>query len=321
MDDLQCKTAKAIVNVFETGRVRGHYGSVTLIPGDKGHLTYGRSQTTLASGNLYLLIRAYCNEPSAAFANELRTYEPRLLAKDLSLDTDAALRDVLRRAGDDPVMQQQQDRFFDAHYFEPARRSAANRGLQTALGQTVVYDSIVHGSFALISSRVGGSVGAGMTEQQWVTTYLARRRDWLSQQKDPLPRTVYRMDALKTLADAGKWELPLPIEVHGVTITEAALSAAAPPPVVRASAQDDDEMTTRVLVLTTPYMRGPDVVRVQQALDANGGVNGTLVNGVKVYDGVYGPFTELLVRKFQRTKDLQPADGIVGPMTRTALGL
>lgn len=28
------------------------------MPGDTGHLTYGRAQTTLASGNLYLLLKA-----------------------------------------------------------------------------------------------------------------------------------------------------------------------------------------------------------------------------------------------------------------------
>lgn len=324
MNDLQGKTAKAIVNVFETGRVRGNYGSVTLMAGDKGHLTYGRSQTTLASGNLFLLIRGYCGEPTAAFATELKPFLDRLLQKDLTLDTDAPLRDVLRRAGDDPVMQQQQDRFFDSHYFDPACRQAVTRGLQTPLGQAVVYDSVVHGNFPLIASRVASKIGlnAGeITEQAWVQAYVDKRREWLTQQKDPLPKTVYRMDAFKTLIAASKWELPLPLDVHGVTITETALNASAPPAVVRASAQDDDAFASRVLMLTSPYMRGPDVVLVQQALDTKGLANGTVVNGVKVFDGVFGPFTEVLVEKFQRANGLAPVDGIVGPMTRTALGL
>jgi chitosanase len=47
--DLQKRSAEAIVNVFETGTPRGDYGQVTVVPGDTGHLTYGRSQTTLAS--------------------------------------------------------------------------------------------------------------------------------------------------------------------------------------------------------------------------------------------------------------------------------
>ena len=56
LSEQQKPTAQAIVNLFETGRVRGDYAGVTLIPGDTGHLTSGRSQTTLASGNLHLPI-------------------------------------------------------------------------------------------------------------------------------------------------------------------------------------------------------------------------------------------------------------------------
>ena len=71
LSDLQKKTAQAIVNVFETSQVLGDYGKVTLLPGDSGHLTYGRSQTTLASGNLFLLINAYCQAGDAAFGPAL----------------------------------------------------------------------------------------------------------------------------------------------------------------------------------------------------------------------------------------------------------
>jgi chitosanase len=65
MNQLQKKTAGAILNIFETGAVFGRYGKVTLIPGDTGHLTYGKSQTTLGSGNLALLIHDYCGANGA----------------------------------------------------------------------------------------------------------------------------------------------------------------------------------------------------------------------------------------------------------------
>lgn len=325
MTDLQRLTAKAIVNVFETGRVRGSYGSVTLLPGDSGHLTYGRSQTTLASGNLFLLIRGYCSQPTAAFRAELEAFLPRLLRTDLTLDTDARFRDLLHDAGDDPVMQQEQDRFFDAHYFDPARKAAADRGVQSALGQTVIYDSIVHGSFKRIAARVGKAIGTGadqMSEQQWIASYVDERRTWLLQQRPPLPKTVYRMDSFKSLIGASSWELPLPLDVHGVTITQSALQAPAPTAVVRASAVDADEAQSRVLMLTSPFMRGSDVQLLQQALHANGFANGTSNgNGARTYDGIFGPFTAALVEQFQQAKGLKPVDGIVGPLTRAALGL
>jgi len=49
---LQKKTSQAIVNIFESGRPLGDYGCVTVIKDDTAHLTYGRSQTTLAGGDL-----------------------------------------------------------------------------------------------------------------------------------------------------------------------------------------------------------------------------------------------------------------------------
>lgn len=169
MNDLQKKTARAIVNIFETGRVAGDYGSVTLLKGDSGHLTYGRSQTTLVSGNLYLLIKAYCERQGALFAEQLRPYLPRLLARDLSLDSDVTFRDLLREAGhDDPSMGQEQDRFFDANYLDPACRTAQARGINTPLGMTVVYDSFIHGGFRNVAPLVGCQVGeAGVDEKRF----------------------------------------------------------------------------------------------------------------------------------------------------------
>ena len=51
LTELQRKTIQAMVNIFETSAVLGRYAQVTLIPGDTGGLTYGRSQTTINSGN------------------------------------------------------------------------------------------------------------------------------------------------------------------------------------------------------------------------------------------------------------------------------
>src|SRR5262249_3259733 len=145
MDDLQKKTAQGIVNIFETGRLLGNYGAVVVVAGDKGHLSYGRSQTTLASGGLFLLVRDYCNTSGAQFAEGLRPFVDRLQTVDLSLDNDTDLRSLLARAGADPVMQQVQDQFFDQTYWAAAIR-AALKSLQgapliTPLGITTVYDS------------------------------------------------------------------------------------------------------------------------------------------------------------------------------------
>jgi peptidoglycan hydrolase-like protein with peptidoglycan-binding domain len=66
----------------------------------------------------------------------------------------------------------------------------------------------------------------------------------------------------------------------------------------------------RILSLTKPFMKGPDVRRVQQQLSSN---------GFKVdVDGVFGPGTDAAVKSFQRARGLG-VDGAVGPATRGAL--
>src|SRR5215467_4917871 len=103
--ELQKQTAQAIVNIFETGRLHGEYGNVTVARNDAGHLTYGRSQTTLASGNLFLLVKAYCDNAEAALGVPLRGYLVQLQPPDFSLDRDQGFRDLLQQAGGDPIMQ------------------------------------------------------------------------------------------------------------------------------------------------------------------------------------------------------------------------
>src|SRR5271170_4965844 len=86
--ELQKRTIQAIVNVFETGKAAGDYANVTVLPGDAGHLTYGRSQTTLASGGLWRLVENYCQAADGNTAEKLRPYLSRLEARDITLDLD-----------------------------------------------------------------------------------------------------------------------------------------------------------------------------------------------------------------------------------------
>jgi chitosanase len=309
LTDLQKRTAQAVVNIFETGSAQGKYGNVTLIPGDTGHLTYGRSQTTLASGNLYLLIKAYCQAAGAQFATALNPFLQQLAARDTSLDTDMTFRGLLQAAGDDPVMQGVQDQFFDRVYWVPSVQDASNSGVTLALGTNVVYDSHIQGAWKTIRDITNTNHGAAsqIGEQAWITAYVNERRNWLAGNANPaLHPTVYRMDAFLQLINDNKWDLPLPLTVRGVLITEDVLSATPP---LRPSAHGPDEGT---LQLQTPPMQGDDVRALQQAL-ANAGITVTV-------DGVFGAGTEAAVKQFQQQKGLT-VDGIVGPATRSALGL
>src|SRR5690606_34795595 len=114
----QKKTAQSIINIFETGSVLGDYSIVTLIEGDTGHLTYGRSQTTLGSGNLHLLLKEYVDNPGARFRKALDPFLGRFAARDFSLDHERHLHNILRASADDPVMRETQDVFFDERYWK-----------------------------------------------------------------------------------------------------------------------------------------------------------------------------------------------------------
>lgn len=305
LTETQKKTAQAIVQIFETGRVAGDYGAVTLLAGDTGHLTYGKAQTTLASGNLALLIGAYCRAEGAALAGAMMTFLPRLEMRDLSLDHDQAFRRLLHEAGDDPVMQAVQDSFFDRVYWQPAINSMTAIGGTKALTAAVVYDSQVHGSWHRMRDRTNSESGtlAALGEKGWVAAYLGTRRNWLATHGNRLLRkTVYRMDALQALVDEGAWDLALPLTVRGQRIDEASLAGT-----VRISASDPDE---RVLKLSRPMMHGEDVRVLQKALQAAG-------ISVEV-DGVFGGDTERAVIRFQMQAGLV-VDGIAGPATMAAL--
>jgi chitosanase len=231
--ELQKRAAQAIVNIFETGSPRGHYGAVTLLAGDAGHLTYGRSQTTLGSGNLHNLLRGYCGRPGARFGADLSPYLPRCAAPDLSLDTDTGFRSLLARAGDDAVMQQEQDSFFDRSYWDQAVNRATADGIKTPLGIAVVYDSTVHGSWTLIRNRTNDTYGtvAAIGEQPWITRYLEVRRAWMAGGAFAYSTvTVFRMDELMSLVKPNNWDLNLPFRIRGLVISEEVIGKPAPPP-------------------------------------------------------------------------------------------
>lgn len=308
LTDLQKQTAQAIINIFETGKVLGDYTNVTSVAGDPGGLTYGKAQTTLNSGNLFLLIKAYCDAENAQFAEELRAYLDRLEDKDKRLNRDLTLHGILRQAGLDPVMQDTQDEFFDRVYWNPSVSFANRLGIQTALGTAVVYDSILHGSWVRMSDRTINNFGtvANIGEKTWISHYVDVRRDWLASHPIRLlQKTVYRMDALKRLISNNNWDLTLPFNVRGLLIDEETLK-----PTLRLSS--DDLESKRLLRLRLPLMQGEDVREVQEAL-SKAGFN------IKV-DAVFGEDTDKAVRQFQRDKNLI-ADGIVGQATRAELGL
>ncbi|MBB3292432.1 chitosanase [Mitsuaria sp. PDC51] len=294
----QIRTAQAIVNLFETGHVLGDYGQVTVLEGDPGRLTYGRSQTTLGSGKLVELLRQYAGNPGAQFGAEIGDWLPALAAAGAALDTDQRLHNLLRACADDPVMRETQDLFFDEHFWQPAARAAGKLGIVSALGSAVVYDSFVHGSWARIRAATDAQVGATAQagEQAWIDAYVRVRRQWLATHSIAILRgTVYRMDAFRRLIDLGQWGLPLPLVVRGAEISMTTLNGTPP------GCYDGPAPGSRALSVQAPLQRGLDVRRVQLALSGLGA-------DIKA-DGVFGGASMRCVQEVQRTRGL-PATGV-----------
>lgn len=295
---LQKRTAQAIVNIFETGAVLGMYGQVTLIPGDSGHLTFGRSQTTLATGNLARLIASYCDNAGARFKLRLVPYLQRLGDCDLTLDNEHYLHNILRATADDPVMRDVQDVFFEHAYWEPAAKQAAAMKIRTPLGVATVYDSVVHGSWDRIREATNAKSGtlAVLGEEGWIKAYIANRRDWMANHaRADIRATTYRMDALGALAKQGQWALELPLMVRDLEISEASLAARPP------GCYDGPVAGSRILAVHSPFDRGADVRLVQLGLSQRG-------VDIKA-DGVFGSGSAKLVKEYQLSAGL-PATGV-----------
>jgi chitosanase len=299
----QQRTCKAIVNLFETGSVVGKYGSVTVLPGDTGQLTFGRSQTTLGSGNLALLIERYTANPAARFGARLLPFLPHLQQRDVTLNDHEFLQNVLRASADDPVMRDVQDAFFDEKYWAPAARAASSLGITLPLGIAVVYDAHVHGSWRLIRDRVSAKIGppSQVTEKVWLARYVELRRDWLATHNNQLLRkTVYRMDTFGRLMELQNWGLGLPLVVQGQEVSLHTMAAMPP------DAFDGPEPGARPIALQIPMLQGLDIRLVQLGL-AERGID------VRA-DAIFGKGTRDAVEAFQMLENL-PVTGTLDAAT------
>ncbi len=298
---LQKQTAQAIVNLFETSSARGDYGAVTVIPGDTGHLSFGRSQTTLGSGNLHALLQRYCSNAGARFGPRLAPWLERVEQRDTTLDHELRLHNLLRATADDPVMREMQDLFFDEGYWQPAARIAAGMGITTPLGLAVVYDSQIQGSWKTVRDLTIDHAGhlAELGERAWIEAYIATRHAWLAgHRRSDLRATAYRMEAFQRLAEQGYWGLELPLVVRGAELSTATLYATPP------GCYDGPQPGTRSIALQTPLARGLDVRLLQLALSEQG-------IAIKA-DGIFGRTSANLLRDYQASAGL-PATGVADP--------
>ena len=220
-----------VLSIFETGRVptAASYSTCPILADGTG-ISYGKHQCTDRAGSLDLVVKRYIAK-GGQHATALKAFEPILASNQSTKEPPkgpwskpvADLVNLLKVAGQDPIMHAAQDEVFDEQYFTPALNHAQSVGAEKALTVLVIYDTCIHsgpGGVTMIRNKFAAKSPAnGGSEDEWVKAYINARRAWLAGNSNPLvQKTVYRMDALMELVNAGNWDLKTPFKVRSVTV-------------------------------------------------------------------------------------------------------
>ena len=219
----QIHTAQAITNVFETGRPRGDYSRVAVLPDGAG-ISYGRSQATERSGTLERVLHRYVHL-GGKNGHLLAPWFGLLGAKEPLHDSEA-FKALLVKLGNDPVMRVAQDEVFTDGYWNPAQEQGIRCGLEFPLSYAILYDIHIQSgagrvgklrrAFAEVPPSKGGA------ERDWAMALNSARFRWLATHSRKIVRaTTYRPETYSILASTDRgWHLELPLRCRGMTIGE-----------------------------------------------------------------------------------------------------
>ncbi|MGE0823809.1 MAG: chitosanase [Candidatus Binatia bacterium] len=220
---LQKRICTQVLNVFETGKIAGDYGTLVIYadgPHGVRQITYGRSQTTEYS-NLEELVQMYV-DANGMFSEQLRPFIAKIGVTPLVNNKE--FKQLLRDAGrKDPEMERIQDEFFDKRYFQPAMQWADTHRFTLPLSALVIYDSFIHsgGILYFLRKRFPEFPPAkGGNEKTWIKQYVDTRHKWLANHpKKILQGTVYRTQCFKREIARDNWDLShVPINANGVKV-------------------------------------------------------------------------------------------------------
>lgn len=212
----------------------GSYGSLQTV--DAGIVSYGKHQTTLASGNLAKLLDLYlakakAHTPVSAAATTLEGYVSKVKgsAKDKeALRGDSTFTGALKTAAAEDAMHDAQDEFFYDAFWVPAVKLALKYGVTSQLGYATVYDCTIQGGASASAegarASLGGIVGAvsgdkTITEKDFLVAFnkaregrleriaKAKEGKGLTTDAAMLRTSKARPQAFKELAEAGNLDL------------------------------------------------------------------------------------------------------------------
>lgn len=210
------RAAFAITSAFEGGA----YDAYNTI--DRGIVSYGLFQFTLASGSLEAVLRRYIQTTPGLIAKALNDqYMPRIKQKDATLRTDTRLKNMLRAAANDQGMKDAQHAIATAMYWDEMIRGYVQPrgGLRLPLTYALLFDMAIH--FGTNHSFVRAAEDAlrvpqrsrpgqnGITEEQLVAkiTQLRKASHDAQAARENLPGLRVRGDFWVRLVGAKDWHL------------------------------------------------------------------------------------------------------------------
>lgn len=206
-----------ILAYFEVGNTSGGYGTVSIYrdgTNDTWQVTYGLLQTT-QQGKLPMLLKQYVSN-KGEYSDRLKKFAPYTSQ---NLYRNEEFLTILRMAGDDPIMQQTQDTFFEVNYLSKAEKWCKDNGFILPLSYLVIADSFIHSGSILevIRNRFSEVPPArGGDEKEWITCYCQERLEWLSKhRREILRKTVYRPNCFLAQIQKNNWDLSKPVSANG----------------------------------------------------------------------------------------------------------
>lgn len=216
-EDQAQKMAFDITGSFEGGKPN------SLQTYDAGIISYGMHQATLASGSLYNVLERYTELSKTSNSEGISKYLLRVESRDITLRNDEVFLNLLRDAASESAMVQAQNEIFSKHYYEPAKDKAATDGVTSPLGIAIYYDTNIQGGLEYIRRATNENfIQSTPTEQEWLSSFLDERRNYLlavadNKRKEGLENDAKylensasskgRLGVLENLVDAGNLNL------------------------------------------------------------------------------------------------------------------
>jgi len=213
---------KQILLAFEQSTTKIDYNKIYTYndgPNDVKQITVSFGITEY--GNLKTLLKSYCFK-NGRYTKEFTPYVSMIGSQPLASDKDFI--NLLKTAGEDPVMQMCQEQAYDSMYIDPAYSFCEKNGLVENLSKLVICDSYLQSGSILSTIRNMFSETLptnGGDEKDWITAYCKSRKSWLeNHSRKILHATSYRMKFMLDRIEKGDWELTQsPFVANDVKIT------------------------------------------------------------------------------------------------------